>query len=165
MTPQKMLVRIWFPALAVLAMALSLGGQSPHSGSGPAQQNVWLKMDSSAKYGYILGFSNATEYYQMILRATCFQIPSLPQACSKQTQQNIRDVLESHPIYAGRTLGQWKAAMDDFYKDSRNQKIDPVSAMQIVGMQLAGYPESQIEKELKEARNPSGPPRDGLPHQ
>lgn len=148
----KRRTKAWYVFLAILAATTAPSGLAGPPAQNAAKNGLWPTMDDSAKYGYILGFSNATEFYQMVLRGTCFQVPSNPAPCSQATKQNIGELIEAHPIYGAKTLGAWKDGMDKFYTDPRNRGVDLISAMQIVGMELAGYPATEVDKQVRQAR-------------
>jgi hypothetical protein len=115
--------------------------QIPSSADNP---NLWEQMDDSGKFGYILGFSNASENYQMALRAE-------QNGCNDETKNRITAFLEQNPM-SHAALGKWKSFLDEFYHDPRNKKINLVFAMQIAYLQMAGRPQSEIEGQLQRMR-------------
>jgi len=106
--------------------------------------SLWEKMDDSGKFGYILGFSNASENYQMVLRAE-------RDGCGAEAKEHITAFLEQNPM-SHATLAQWKASLDSFYQDPRNKGINLVFAMQISSLQIAGRPQSEIDEQLQRMR-------------
>ncbi len=104
-------------------------------------------MDDSGKFGYVLGFMNASEQYQMMLKG----IQSLPPDVIPKV---IASTLDGYPIYVGGNLGVWKEKVDRFYQDPSNKDVHPVVAMQIVGLQLAGRPQAEIDRAIQSARKP-----------
>ncbi len=138
---------VGFVIFILLCSMLGRGdGQAPSGEKVSVPSNVWQMMDDSAKFGYLLGFSNASEYYQMVLRAE-------RNGCSDETKDRINAFLDSNPVSVqGATLGQWKLVVDEFYKDPRNKGVNLVFAMRIASLQIAGRPQSEIEGQLERMR-------------
>jgi hypothetical protein len=112
--------------------------------------NVREKMDDSGKFGYILGFFNSSEYYQMVLRAE-------RSGCNDETKDRITAFLEENPMSSG-ALGQWKSVVDQFYQDPRNKRINLVFARQIATLRMAGRPHPEIERRIERMRQLSATP-------
>lgn len=116
----------------------------------PASPNLWEKMDESAKFGYILGYSNASEYYQMVLRGVSSE-------SGPRMKEVISSTLEGNPISHG-TLEQWRTLVDTFYREPRNKGIGLVFAMQIAQLQMAKRPQSDIDAQIEQMREISKKP-------
>ncbi len=111
-----------------------------------AHSHVWEKMDDSAKVGYILGFSNASETYQMVIRYE-------KEGCGDVSREHLNDFLEQNPISLSHTtLMQWKDEVDHFYKEPLNREISPMFAMQIVSLKFAGRSQEAIDKQVESMR-------------
>lgn len=139
-------------ALAIMGAYFSMcaDGQAPSRSMDTS--NLWEKMDDGGKFGYVLGFSNASEYYQMVLRAMCFNATSNDlSGCTDETKDRITATLEQNPV-SHATLAQWKSVLDEFYQDPRNKGIFLVSAMQIASLRIAGRPQSEIDGQLRRMR-------------
>jgi len=131
-----------------LAITLGFAGGSCAVAHAPSRNgdssNLWEKMDDSGKFGYILGFSNASENYQMVLRAE-------REGCNEETKAHMTAFLEDNPI-SHTTLARMKSLVDEVYEDPRNRGINLVFAMQIAGLRVAGRPQSEIERQLQQMR-------------
>ncbi len=125
-------------------LGVCAGRQVPTS---KGSSNLWEKMDDDGKFGYILGFSNASENYQMVLRAE-------QNGCGDETKNRFIRFLEENPM-PDATLTQWKSVLDEFYQDPQNQKLNLVFAMQIASLQIAGRPQSEIDRQLQLMRGAS----------
>ncbi len=139
-------------ALVLITMGAFFGawahGQEPAPQMGAS--SLWEKMDDGGKFGYILGFLNASEYYQMVLWAE-------RSGCSDETKGRITAFLEQNPMSHG-TLGKLKSVIDQFYQDPRNKRINLVFAMQVASLQMAGRPQAEIERQVQQMRQLSDKP-------
>ena len=115
----------------------------------PTGSSMWKMMDENARTGYILGFTNASEQYQMILRYE-------RNGCGEVSREHISDFLDQNPISHG-TVGREETELDRFYKDPENKGVAIGFAMQIVWLKLAGRPQSEIDRQLDSIRKLSAP--------
>jgi hypothetical protein len=139
----KRISRTAWVATLLLASGLCADAQAPSRNVDVS--TIWDKMDDSGKFGYILGFSNASENYQIVLRAE-------RDGCGEEAKERIITFLEQNPM-SHATLAQWKATLDSFYQDPRNKGINLVFAMQIASLQIAGRPQPEIEGQLQRMRD------------
>ncbi len=139
-------------AVVLITMGAFFGAWAYGQAPGPRMDasNLWEKMDDGGKFGYILGFLNASEYYQMVLRAE-------RGGCSDETKGRIAAFLEQNPMSHG-TLEKRKSVVDQFYQDSRNKRINLVFAMQVASLQIAGRPQAEIERRVQQMRQLSAKP-------
>jgi hypothetical protein len=131
-----------------LAFVFHTSAQTPtRSGDAP---NLWLKMDDSAKFGYILGFSNASENYQMVLRYE-------RNGCTEETQGRLTSFLEQNPM-PHAPMSRWKSLVDEFYQDRRNERINLVFAMQIASLLIAEHSQAEIDGQIQGMRELANKP-------
>jgi len=139
-----------------LAVVMTIGMVFVYSvrGQAPARSadnsNLWEKMDDGAKFGYILGFSNASENYQMVLRAE-------RGGCDEITNDHLTGFLDQNPLPHAPML-RWKSLVDEFYQDQRNRGINLVFAMQIASLRIAERPQPDIDLQLQQMRELSKKP-------
>jgi len=139
-----------------LALTIAIGAAFVFSvrGQAPARNvenpNLWEKMDDSAKFGYILGFSNASENYQMVLRAE-------RGGCDKKTSDRLTAFLDQNPL-PHAPMSRWKTLVDEVYQDQRNRGINLVFAMQIASLRIAERPQPDIDLQLQQMRELSKKP-------
>jgi hypothetical protein len=112
-------IKVTILALALTtASAVALGENGQSSSPVTHASNLWKQMDDSAKFGYVLGFSNASENYQMVLRAE-------REGCNEETNARLLSFLEQNPL-PHAVMSRWKSLIDEFYQDQHRRGAEPV---------------------------------------
>ncbi len=128
----------------MIVMVVPVAAQTPNVDLMNADSTLWEKFTDWGKLGYVMGFGHGRLMLSVVFLGTS-------RACSDEVQKHVESFYESNPAPTAQ-YGQWVAGLDEFYKDWRNKRIPIFAAMRIVGLQLAGRPQAEIDEALRSSR-------------
>jgi len=102
--------------------------------------------ESSHKLAYVIGYLEAEAAYRT------FMDKALKGACGEAGRAQIEGFEGGLPAPSRVSPGQFIDGVDEFYKDWRNRAVNLHWAMNVVKLQLAGRPQSEIDEVTRQAR-------------
>jgi hypothetical protein len=106
----------------------------------------WRDANDNAKFSYLMGYADAEQMYRLVLDKGAKPL------CSDAGREWIEDFDRKLPVPSNITFKQTTQGIDDFYKDWKNQSVPLELAQNIVRLQIAGRPQTEIEEALRKAR-------------
>jgi|SRR5260370_25420385 hypothetical protein len=120
---------------------------------GAAQEDIrpatgytfWSTASDNTKLAYMYGYDDAEEMYRVVLDEGAKPL------CTEAGKQWIADFNRKFPMPKA-TIGQTKAGLDEFYRDWKNQRIGLWKALNVVRLQIAGRPQTEIDEQIRKLR-------------
>ena len=141
------ILKTCFALLLLLVPCTNVAAQFPAENFLQRKAADWEKLPDLAKLGYVMGYIDSEQLYRVILVST-------KPACSEEQQTNLDKFLNSNPRPAA-TYGQLVAGIDEFYEDWRNKNISIAFVMRVVGLELAGRSQAEIDEVVRTLREAS----------
>ena len=128
----------------MIVMVVPVAAQTPNVDLMNADSTVWGMFTDEGKVAYLLGYGHARVLFSVFLLRTSRE-------CSDEVQNHIESFFESNPVPTAQ-YGQWVDGLDELYKDWRNKRIPIFAAIRIVGLQLSGRPQAEVDEALRASR-------------
>lgn len=107
--------------------------------------SFWSKADFGMKAAYLTGYTDAEGLYRLSIDT------GIRPLCTDAGKGWIADFETKIPL-PDASISQVMQGLDEFYKDLRNQSVSLYLAQNIVRLQLAGRPQSEIDEAIRKAR-------------
>jgi len=105
----------------------------------------WSAANDDAKLAYMYGYSDAEGMYRVVVDEGAKPL------CTDAGKKWIDDFERKFPM-PKTTLGQTEERLDEFYRDWKNQKVSLWQALNVVRLQIAGRPQTEIDEEIRKLR-------------
>ena len=118
-------------------------GDNPAS----AQESVtingfwWEEQNALAKYGYVVGYVDASTQAFSVL-------PAIQQESKIQQTTELQGLWKTNFDYSNIAFGQFVEGVDKFYEDFRNKRISVRDAMNYVKEEVQGIDPAKLETTL-----------------
>jgi len=140
----KNLILLFIGALFGAGLFASLDAEQEYrSATGYA---FWSKADGNLKFAYLIGYSDAEQMYRLAMDKGAKPL------CADAGKVWIEDLDRKIPMPNNITIKQTIEGIDEFYKDWKNQSVHLDLAQNIVRLQIAGRPQTEIEEAIRRAR-------------
>ena len=106
----------------------------------------WSKADGNLKFAYLIGYSDAEQIFRLALDKGAKPL------CADAGKAWIEDFDRKILMPENITVKQTSEGIDEFYKDWKNQGVRLHFAQNIVRLQIAGRPQTEIEEATRKAR-------------
>jgi hypothetical protein len=101
----------------------------------------WKEQDALAKYGYVVGYVDATTQAFAVM-------PAIQQEAKMKQTPELQGLLEANFDYNNIAFGQFVDGMNKFYDDFRNMRINVRDAMNYVKNEVKGVDPAKQETTL-----------------
>jgi len=139
--------RLVLACIVLVLVVTPVAAQAPTLDFDATDSATWEKLTAWGKLGYVMGFGHAEQMYRVILN-------SMNPACSEAAKRSLEAFLKSNPRPSASN-GQWVSGLDEFYRDWRNKRVPIASARRIVGLELSGRPQAEIDEAVRAVREAS----------